>query len=239
MREQGVLQPADLRTIPEESDREATIHRLKAELRQKDEEQLAISQVHRAIAAHLENDELFAAIAASASVVLRFSCMGVVLPGVDEQDLLVYFVDRKQGQATCLPARVFPAGGTVSAWVFENQESFLAQHIEDLRPFPYCYKDCRKAGIQSHCALPLVIRDRTVGVLIFAGREKNLYPTSLLPFLRQFAAAVAIAIDNRLAHEGRARLKSQLALSNVGHIGVAATKTRLGVLSDKAPRSKR
>jgi len=228
MSEQGVREAAHLGATPEESDLTVTVHRLKAELRQKDEEQLAISQVHRAIAAHLENDELFAAIAAAASVVLRFSCMGVVLPVVDERDLLVYFVDRKQGQATCLPVRVFPAGGTVSAWVFENQESFLAQHIEDLRPFPYCYEDCRKAGIESHCALPLIIRDRTVGVLIFAGREKNLYPSGLLPFLRQFAAAVAIGVDNRLVDEGRARLKSQLALSNVGHAGAAATEEAFG-----------
>lgn len=238
MREQGVRQPADLRTVPDESDLDATIHRLRAELRQKDEEQLAISQVHRAISAHLENDELFEAIAAAASVVLRFSCMGVVLPGVDEQDLLVHFVDRKQGQTTCHPARVFPAAGTVSAWVFENQESFLAQHIEDLRPFPYCYEDCRKAGIQAHCALPLVIRDRTVGVLIFAGREENLYPPGLLPFLRQFAAAVAIAIDNLLAHEGRARLKSHLAPFNGGHIGVAATDDALGSLVGQSPAIK-
>lgn len=238
MREEGARQPADLRTMPDASDLEATIHRLNAELRRKDEEQFALSQVHRAISAHLDNDELFEAIAASACLVLRFSCMGVVLPGVDEEDLRVYFVDRKQGQATGHPARVFPAGGTVSAWVFENQESFLAQHIEDLRPFPYCYEDCRKAGIQSHCALPLVIRDRTVGVLIFAGREENLYPPSLLPFLRQFAAAVVIAIDNRLAYEGRARLKSHLALSNVGHIGVAATEDALGSIVGQSPAIK-
>ncbi len=235
MREQGVGQPADLRTMPEESDLAATIHRLKAELRQKDEEQLAISQVHRAISAHLEYDELLAAIAAAACSVLRFSWMGVVLPAVDEQDLLVYFVDLKQGQAMCQPPRAFPAAGTVSAWVFENQESFLAQHIEDLRPFPYCYEDCRKAGIQSHCALPLIMRGRTAGVLIFAGAERNLYPPSLLPFLRQFATAVAIAVDNHQASEGRARLKSQLALSNGRHTVAAVTEDAFGSFVGQSP----
>jgi formate hydrogenlyase transcriptional activator len=56
--------------------------------------------------------------------------------------------------------------------------------------------------------------------------------------LRQFAAAVAIAIDNHLAYEGRARLKSQLALSNVGHVGAAATEEAFGGIVGGSPAIK-
>jgi formate hydrogenlyase transcriptional activator len=227
MREQDIRQPGDLTSIPEPSDLAATIHRLQEELRRQEAQHLAISRLHQAVSAHLDHDELFAAIATAASTVLRFSCMAVVLPGVDDQDLLVYFVELKQGRATCHPARMFPALGTVSAWVIENRESFLAQHVDDLRPFPYCYGDCRKAGIQSHCALPLIIKDRAVGVLIFAGKEKGMFPESFLPFLREFAGAVTIAVDNRLAYDGRARLKGQLARSGLG--GLEPTTTQNAV----------
>jgi formate hydrogenlyase transcriptional activator len=150
--------------------------------------------------------------------------MAVVLPGVDDQDLLVYFVDLKQGEATCHPGRMVPSRGTVTAWVFEHQEAFVAQQLDDLRPFPYCYEECDKAGIQSHCALPLIIKDRAVGALIFAGSEKGLYPDTLLPFLREFSAVVAIALDNRLAYEGRARLKSQLARATFGRVDAITTE---------------
>jgi formate hydrogenlyase transcriptional activator len=218
MREPERGQSGDLKSIPESSDLEATIRRLQEELRRQEAQHLAISRLHQAMSAHLDHDELFAAIAIAASAVLRFSCMAVVLPGVDDKDLLVYFVESKQGRATCHPARTFPALGTVSAWVIENRDSFLAQHVEDLRPFPYCYDDCRKVGIQSHCALPLIIRGRAVGVLIFAGKEKGMYPATLLPFLREFAGAVTIAVDNRLAHDGRDRLKGQLALASRGGV---------------------
>lgn len=234
MRDEEVRHPPSLDLVWATSDPEGAIQRLRGELRRKEEEHLAISQIHRAVSAHLDHDELFEAIAAAATSAVRFTCMAVVLPGVDDQDLLVYVVDIKQGQTTCHPATMFPARGTVSAWVIENQKAFLAQQIEDLQPFPYCYDDCRKVGIQSHCALPLIIRDRAVGVLIFAGREKELYPPTLLPFLQQLAGAVTIALDNRLAYDGRARLKGQLARSAGGRSSVASENAFENIVGQSA-----
>jgi formate hydrogenlyase transcriptional activator len=194
---------------------EEVIQRLKMELCRKGEEQRAILQIHRAASAHLENDELLEAIATAANLVVPFSCMAVVLSGLDDKDLLVYTVAMKEAQAACHPGTLVPSKGTVTAWVLEHKQLFVAQELDDLRPFPFCHGECAKAGIESHCALPLIIRDRAMGVLIFVGKEKNLYSKTLVPFLEEAAAAVTIALDNCLAYQGRARLKDQLAISRI------------------------
>jgi formate hydrogenlyase transcriptional activator len=54
-----------------------------------------------------------------------------------------------------------------------------------------------------------------------------MYPETFLPFLRQFAGAVTIAVDNRLAHDGRARLKGQLAVSGFGRVDGVTMKSAL------------
>ncbi len=227
MYEQGVRESVDERTTPEHSDLQEAIRRLKIELGRKEEEQRAISQIHRAVSAHLDNDGLVEAVAASARPVVPFSCMAVVLPGVNDHDILVSVVELKQDQATCHRARVMPSYGTVAAWVLEHKEPFVAHQIDDLRPFPFCYEECRKAGIQSLCAFPFLIRNQAVGALIFEGPGCNLYPDVLLPFLREFTAAVAVAVDNRLAYEGRARLKTQLAFSNFSGVEPAVGERAL------------
>ncbi len=59
MHEQGVRKSAGIVAIPDTAGLEATINRLLGELRRKEEEHLSISQIHRAVSAHLDHDELF------------------------------------------------------------------------------------------------------------------------------------------------------------------------------------
>ena len=196
-----MLEPPDqtateVRPFQGDDDSEQAVQRLRAELRRKDDEQRAILRIHRAASAHLGHDELLKAIAAAAHSVVPFCCMVVALPGVDDDALVISLVEIESEQLTVRPGLVVPSQGTVARWVLEYKESLIANTLSNLRPFPYCFNECAKAGIESHCALPLIIRDRPVGVLLFMSKEKNLYPTVLGPFLEELAAAVAVVLDN-------------------------------------------
>lgn len=70
-------------------------------------------------------------------------------------------------------------------------------------------------GITSGCALPLISRDRTLGVLGLGWREENAFGSEDIDFLMRAAGQVAIAIENALAYREIAELKDKLALEKL------------------------
>jgi formate hydrogenlyase transcriptional activator len=66
-------------------------------------------------------------------------------------------------------------------------------------------------GIESGLALPLISRNRTLGVLTLASRVENSVSPDDVDFLMRAAGQVAIAIENALAYREIAELKDKLA----------------------------
>src|SRR5260370_26622209 len=66
-------------------------------------------------------------------------------------------------------------------------------------------------ALESGCALPLISRNRTVGVLTLGSRVENSISPEDVDFLMQAAGQVAIAIENALAYREIAELKDKLA----------------------------
>jgi formate hydrogenlyase transcriptional activator len=66
-------------------------------------------------------------------------------------------------------------------------------------------------ALESGCALPLISRGRTLGVLTLGSRVENSVSTEDVDFLLQAAGQVAIAIENALAYREIAELKDKLA----------------------------
>jgi formate hydrogenlyase transcriptional activator len=66
-------------------------------------------------------------------------------------------------------------------------------------------------GIKSGCLLPLISRNRILGVLGLGRRQENAFKQSDVDFLMQVANQVAIAIENALAYGQIAELKDKLA----------------------------
>jgi formate hydrogenlyase transcriptional activator len=76
---------------------------------------------------------------------------------------------------------------------------------------PYVSSHVRAEGIESGCALPLISRGRTLGVLTLGSRTKNSIRPEDVDFLLRAAGQLAIAIENRLAYREVAELKDKLA----------------------------
>jgi formate hydrogenlyase transcriptional activator len=70
-------------------------------------------------------------------------------------------------------------------------------------------------GITSGCALPLISRSRTLGVLTLGWRNENAFSSEDIEFLMRAAGQVAIAIENALAYREIAELKDKLALEKL------------------------
>jgi formate hydrogenlyase transcriptional activator len=66
-------------------------------------------------------------------------------------------------------------------------------------------------GIESCCCLPLISRNRTLGVLTLGWRDENGFNSEDTEFLMRVAGQVAMAIENALAYREIAELKDRLA----------------------------
>src|SRR6202521_3272540 len=69
----------------------------------------------------------------------------------------------------------------------------------------------RAEDLESGCALPLISRNRTVGVLTLGSRIENSISPGDVEFLMRAAGQIAIAIENALAYREIAELKDKLA----------------------------
>src|SRR5438046_10437850 len=73
------------------------------------------------------------------------------------------------------------------------------------------YKKAVGEGLNSFCDVPLISRNRPLGVLAVARREENAFDEDEVAFLIQVANQVAIGVENALAYSEIAALKDRLA----------------------------
>src|SRR5213593_2646060 len=178
------------------------------------EEMEVLLAVNRAIGRHLERDELFGALAACLRNVFETDRFGIELPIEGERlqgHLLTPSGERKQPTRV----KVLPAQGTACNWVLQNRKWLVSSTREELRErFPLTFEVMAKENMESLCAMPLVSNDRPRGVLFFMAAREAAYGGLRRGLLEQVTSAVAVALDDCLAHEEVRRLRDQLAAEN-------------------------
>ncbi len=76
---------------------------------------------------------------------------------------------------------------------------------------PEMYRKAAGEGLNSFCDVPLISRNRLLGVLAVARREENAFDDDEVAFLTQVANQVSIGVENALAYTEIADLKDRLA----------------------------
>jgi len=172
-------------------------------------------EINRAIGRHLDRDYLFGALAGCLRKVVPTERFGIELPIEG---------DKLQGHilTPCLPGgeptqpTVLPALGTVCNWVLQHRAPFISGTRNELRErFPVTNEVMAGEGMESLCALPLLCGDRCRGALFFMATARGAYGSVRPSFLEQVASAVAVALDDCLAHEEVRQLRDRLAAEKV------------------------
>src|SRR5437660_8352699 len=103
-----------------------------------------------------------------------------------------------------------PVEGSEIGRVFTTGEPYIARtkagFVSDWSP-PMAHAEALESG----CALPLISRGRTLGVLTLGRRVENSVSSEDVDFLLQTAGQIAIAIENALAYREITELKNKLA----------------------------
>src|SRR6266498_3221226 len=179
------------------------------------EEREALLNINRAIGRHLDRDELFGALASCLQAVMPAERFGIELP-IEGDQLKGHILSPRPGQAQPTQTTILPARGTACDWVLQNRDWVVVATRDELRErFPVTFKVMQEQNMQSLCALALVTGSRSRGALFFMSSATGVYRNASQSLLEQVAEAVAVALDDCLAHEEVRRLRDQVAAENV------------------------
>jgi formate hydrogenlyase transcriptional activator len=186
----------------------------------------ALLEINRAIGRHLDRDELFGALAGSLKTLVPTDRFGIELPMEGDRLQGYILTPQRPGSRPTHPT-ILPAPGTACDWVMQQREWVIAAACCDLRErFPVTFEVMSGIGMESLLALPLVSGGQARAALFFMAAAKGAYGHLRRGLLEQVAGAVAVALDNCLAHEELRRQSRQ---------ALAESEERFRDLFDEAP----
>jgi len=173
----------------------------------------ALSQASQAVTASLELNQVLARIVSLASEMAASDYAGVVL--VDEEGRLIRSTETLPG-VPAIEQRIRDEG--LTSWVIRSRQPVIIDEIrEDGTVYPELDEGAPRtanpllveAGVRSIAGLPLVVKDRLLGVLYLHSLRPGAFQGQL-PLLTIFANQAAIAIENARLYEGVKRSLEQL-----------------------------
>jgi formate hydrogenlyase transcriptional activator len=213
-RADGVYRWSSLRTLPL---RETEGHIVRwyslitdIDERKRAEERLQLLlDVTSQVVSNLQLRDLLRAISASVRRVMQCDLVGVFLPDSEGNRLQTFVLDFPESKGfireeycsmeESLGGFVFRTGKPWSG----NASDVLQLGLKDEPAIP--------EGLKTGCFLPLVSRNRVLGLLGLGRREENAFSQADMGFLAQVASQIAIAVENALEYGQIKEAKERLA----------------------------
>jgi formate hydrogenlyase transcriptional activator len=181
-------------------------------LQHKNDRLKLLLEVNNTIVSNLELRDLLRAISASIRSVMQCDGVGVALPDCENKQLRVYALDFPNSKGLIREEIVIATNeDSPGAHVFRTGEpvSILRGELDRVDPL------AEAEGVQSLCHIPLISRNRTLGLLSLARLAPVPFSLRDLEFLSLVSNQVAIAVENALAYHEIAELKDRLAQEKV------------------------
>ena len=187
------------------------LERKHAELQaERDRLQLLLEVTNQAVS-NLDLRDLLRAVSASVRRMMQCDAVGVALADCDGRHLRIHALDFPESKGTLQEEHEIPIGESHLGTAFQTGQPVLLNRI-DLSEAPSEKSAIAAAeGIRSLCFIPLVSRNRTVGVLALARRGEMPFSQEEVHFLPQMAGQIAIAVENACAYRQIADLRDKLA----------------------------
>jgi formate hydrogenlyase transcriptional activator len=162
------------------------------------------------LVSNLEPRDLLRAISASIRQDMHCDSVGVWLPDSDGRHLRQLAQDFPESTGFSKEDMLHPVEGSEVGSVFKTGKPFVVRTQADVTS-EWGTSAVRAEFFKSGCCLPLISRNRTLGVLGLGSRVENSFSPEDVDFLMRAAGQVAIAIENALAYREIAELKDKLA----------------------------
>jgi formate hydrogenlyase transcriptional activator len=166
-----------------------------------------------ALISNLEPRDLLRAITASIRERMHSDTVMVWLPDAGRRQMRALTMDFPQGKGFLKEDLLSPIEGSSVGIAFMTCRPLVITKASEISGSDQHLAFAE--GITSGCALPLISRNRALGVLGLGWREENAFGSEDIDFLMRAAGQVAIAIENALAYREIAELKDKLALEKL------------------------
>ncbi len=180
-----------------------------AELGHKNEQLELMLELTNRVVSNLELRDLLREVSATLRRVMKCDATGVALPEGDH--FRVYALDFPDSKGFLTEEAVIPMDSPIGvAFRSGREELRSASQIQEHCP-EACSASASGEGLKSGCFLPLISKDRVLGVLALSRFAEIPFASGEIDFLIKIARQVAIAIENALAYREIAELKEKLA----------------------------
>lgn len=184
-------------------------------LRQAEERHRVLLEINNAIIANLDRDSLLQAIAKALRRVLPFDRTTLTLLDPARDVLKVHaLAGTSRAKRFLTVGMEFPRKGSPLAVVYENKQPLIRHHLEK-GPLLGLEQNLHKEGIRAYVAVPLMAKGQPFGTLNLGSQEPEAYTQADVEFLAEVAQQVALAVENMMAYEEIAQLKSRLEQENL------------------------
>jgi transcriptional regulator with GAF, ATPase, and Fis domain len=127
-------------------------------------------------------------------------------------------------------------------WVFQHQKPMVRRDLEKELQFPTEQPNLEE-DMRSYCAVPLVLRRESLGVMIVLSSEKNLYSDQHADFLREVSNQLVLLVNSLtptcLKHAGTKLNCPRCIASRGGQTTVGKHKMQLSEWGKKGGRGRK
>ena len=142
--------------------------------------------------------------------VMQCDVSSLLLPDSESGELRVTILHNPDSRGPFREGSLVPRKSSISGQVLKTGKSIRIDSFEQVREDPeiygnpegrLLYEHVIKEGLQVGCYLPLLGRNRLVGVLMLCRRSNSRFEDADVALLEQVACQVAIAVENTLEYE--------------------------------------
>src|SRR2546425_8774252 len=186
------------------------LRRTSEELQSKNDRLRLLLDVTNQVVSNSELRDLLRAISQDVRRVMQCDYAGLSLPDAENKQLRLYALDFPEGKGFFHEELFYSIEGSPSGTAFRTMKPLTLQS-----PFagwldsPIAQIAVRE-GLKSVCCLPLISRNRAIGVLVLGRLRDDAFSESDISFLSQVANQIALAVENALAYREIRGLKEQL-----------------------------
>jgi formate hydrogenlyase transcriptional activator len=167
-------------------------------------------EITSSVTSRLDLRQVVDALSTNLFKIMQCDVSALLLPDSESGDLRVTTLYNPDARGPFREGSLVPMNGSISGQVMRKGKSIRIDSFEQIREDPetygningqLLYKRVIEEGLSVGCYLPLIGRDRVVGVLMLSRRSDHAFEKDDVILLEQVACQIAIAVENTLEYE--------------------------------------
>jgi len=184
--------------------------RLEVELRHERDRLRLLLEISRSVTSRLDLRQVVEALSTNLFRIMQCDVSALLLHDSESSVLRVTTLYNPDPRGPFREGSLVPMNSSISGQALRKAKTIRIDNFEQVRTDPeiygnpggrFIYESVVKEGLRTGCYLPLVGRNRVLGVLMLCRRSDNPFEKDDVILLEQVASQVAIAVENTLEYE--------------------------------------